>query len=175
MEQVHPPLALPGADTTEALALALAPALGAGDVLLLEGPIGAGKTHFARALIQALMPEPEDVPSPTFTLVQLYDGPGFDIWHADLYRLGHPDEAIELGLEEAFETALCLVEWPERLGSARPQGALTLRLAHAPGGKDGREVAFLSGSGAWRKRLAALDLQGAVAGVVPAGEKARHG
>lgn len=172
MTPVHPPLSLPGAPATEALARALAPALGAGDVLLLEGPIGAGKTHFARALIQSLLAQPEDVPSPTFTLVQTYDAPGFAIWHADLYRLGHPDEAIELGLEEAFETALCLVEWPERLGSARPPGALVLRFAHAPGegAADGRSVAFSADDERWRQRLAALDLPGALAGA-----RAGHG
>jgi tRNA threonylcarbamoyladenosine biosynthesis protein TsaE len=144
-------LPLPDPDATERLARALAPRLKPGDVLLLEGPIGAGKTHFARTLIQALMPQPEEVPSPTFTLVQVYDGPGFAIWHADLYRLGHPDEAVELGLAEAFETALCLVEWPERLGPHRPPGALTLRFAHAPG--DSRSVEFLPDGAAWDARL----------------------
>jgi tRNA threonylcarbamoyladenosine biosynthesis protein TsaE len=134
-------------------ARALAPLLGPGDVLLLEGPIGAGKTHFARALIQALLPVPEEVPSPTFTLVQVYDGPGFDIWHADLYRLTHPDEAVELGLAEAFENALCLVEWPERLGTAPPAFALTLRFAHAP--DDGRSVEWQAGP-RWAKRLEQL-------------------
>jgi tRNA threonylcarbamoyladenosine biosynthesis protein TsaE len=146
-------LPLPDADATERFARALAPRLRAGDVLLLEGPIGAGKTHFARALILALVPVPEDVPSPTFTLVQVYDGPGFAIWHADLYRLSDPTEAVELGLSEAFETALCLVEWPERLGPHRPPGALTLRFAYAPG--DGRTVE-LDGGENWTYRIAEL-------------------
>jgi tRNA threonylcarbamoyladenosine biosynthesis protein TsaE len=123
-------------------------------VLLLDGPIGAGKTHFARALIQALLPVSEDVPSPTFTLVQVYDGPGFPIWHADLYRLSDPEEAVELGLAEAFETALCLVEWPERLGPYRPSGALTLRFAHGPG--DSRTVEVLAEGENWIHRLAEL-------------------
>ncbi len=113
-------------DETASLARAIASALRPGDVILMEGGIGAGKTHFARALIQSLLPEPEDVPSPTFTLVQVYDTPDTEIWHTDLYRLTGPDEAVELGLEDAFETAICLVEWPDRLAELVPDNALTL-------------------------------------------------
>ena len=107
----------------------MAPLLNAGDVILLEGSIGAGKSFFARTLILALLAEPEDIPSPTFTLVQTYGAPKFDIWHCDLYRLSTPYEAQELGLEDAFETALCLVEWPDRLGDLTPPDALTISLA----------------------------------------------
>jgi len=117
---------------TDALGRWLADRLGAGDVLLLDGPIGAGKTHLARALIQHRLAEAgrhEDVPSPTFTLVQVYDDGAAEIWHADLYRLSHPQEVAELGLDEAFGTALCLIEWPDRLGSLTPLGALRLTLA----------------------------------------------
>lgn len=119
-------IALNSPSRTEALACHLAPALAAGDVLLLEGPIGAGKTHFARSLIQSLLPVPEDVPSPTFTLVQVYDGPVSEIWHADLYRLSAPDEVVELGLTDAFEDAICLVEWPDRLADLTPENALKM-------------------------------------------------
>lgn len=115
-------------DETANLARALAPQVSGGDVILLEGSIGAGKSFFARALILALLDEPEDVPSPTFTLVQTYDAPKFEIWHCDLYRLTTPYEAQELGLEDAFETALCLVEWPDRLGELAPPDALVLSL-----------------------------------------------
>ncbi|MDQ1846699.1 tRNA (adenosine(37)-N6)-threonylcarbamoyltransferase complex ATPase subunit type 1 TsaE [Gemmobacter fulvus] len=108
-----------------------------GMVLLLEGGIGAGKTHFARALIRARLGEALDIPSPTFTLVQTYDDPAGDIWHTDLYRLGHSDEVIELGLDAAFATAICLVEWPDRLGRLTPPHAI--RLAFAPEG-EGRRV-----------------------------------
>ncbi|WP_306006468.1 tRNA (adenosine(37)-N6)-threonylcarbamoyltransferase complex ATPase subunit type 1 TsaE [Aquicoccus porphyridii] len=122
-------ITLTSPDATARMAAALAPLLRGGDVLLLAGGIGAGKTHFARALIQSLLPVPEDVPSPTFTLVQVYDTPEFEIWHSDLYRLSHPDEVVELGLPDAFESALCLVEWPDRLGDLAPLSALSLDFA----------------------------------------------
>jgi tRNA threonylcarbamoyl adenosine modification protein YjeE len=114
------------ADTTH-LGQALAQLLGAGDCVLLEGNIGAGKSHLARALIRALRDPDEEVPSPTFTLVQTYPGAP-DIWHADLYRLTHPDEVHELGLEAAFDDAICLIEWPDRLGAYAPKNPIRLRL-----------------------------------------------
>lgn len=119
-------LLLTSPDATAQLAQTVSAALRPGDVLLLSGGIGAGKTHFARCLIQSLMDAPEDVPSPTFTLVQEYETPSGPIWHADLYRLTNPLEAIELGLEEAFVSSICLIEWPDRLGDLVPPGALTL-------------------------------------------------
>ena len=135
-------LFLPAEEQTSALGRWLAPRLVAGDTLLLEGPIGAGKSHLARAVIRARLGTDEDIPSPTYTLVQVYE-PSSDagnegeksahaapeIWHADLYRLGHPDEVVELGLEAAFRTAICLVEWPDRLGSLRPETAISIRLS----------------------------------------------
>lgn len=127
--------------------------LGPGDVLLLSGSIGAGKTHFARALIQSALAEHdlvEDVPSPTFTLVQTYEAGTLEIWHADLYRLTHPDEVSELGLDEAFETALCLVEWPDRLGDLAPQSALSLSFATT--GDEARTLT-IQGADHWKTRL----------------------
>ncbi len=121
-------LTLTSPDETSRLAAHIAGALGPGDCLLLEGPIGAGKSHFARALIQSLLGYAEDVPSPTFTLVQTYDTPAGEVWHSDLYRLTMLDEIEELGLTEAFEEAICLVEWPDRLGDLAPSDALTLSL-----------------------------------------------
>ncbi len=133
-------LKLATAAATDALAARLAPRLRAGDVLLLEGPIGAGKTHFARALIGALQraagQRTEEVPSPSFTLVQTYAAGDLEIWHADLYRLSDPSELTELGLDAAFGTALVLVEWPDRLGLLPPPQALTLRFEDAPDGGD---------------------------------------
>lgn len=122
-------ITLPDADATARIARRTGALLRPGDVLLLSGPVGAGKTHFARSLIQSLLPMPEDVPSPTFTLVQTYEGTDFEIWHTDLYRLTNADEVIELGLLEAFETAVTLVEWPDRLGDLVPANALSLTFA----------------------------------------------
>lgn len=114
---------------TAQAAVQLGAHLSEGDTLLLAGDVGAGKTHFARALIQSLLITPEDVPSPTFTLVQVYDTTTGPLWHADLYRLSTFDEVDELGLTEAFEQAICLVEWPDRLGRAAPRDALHISLA----------------------------------------------
>jgi tRNA threonylcarbamoyladenosine biosynthesis protein TsaE len=141
----HLSLSLPTAAETEALGQRLAGLARPGDVILLEGPIGAGKSCLARAFIRARLGREEEVPSPTFTLVQVYEAAGVEIWHADLYRLTHPDEVWELGLDDAFQTAICLVEWPDRLGAHQPPGALHIRLeamgegrkAILSGGRDG--------------------------------------
>ncbi|MFC3613384.1 tRNA (adenosine(37)-N6)-threonylcarbamoyltransferase complex ATPase subunit type 1 TsaE [Lutimaribacter marinistellae] len=114
-------------EETAAFARRLGALLHAGHVLLLEGEIGAGKTHFARALIQSRLDTPEDVPSPTFTLVQTYETSEGEIWHCDLYRLTAPEEIEELGLIDAFESAICVIEWPDRLGPLAPASALTMR------------------------------------------------
>ncbi len=145
-------------EDTAALARALAPQLRPGDTLLLDGPIGAGKTHFARALIQARLTAAgrfEDVPSPTFTIVQTYDDGVAEIWHADLYRLTDPQETHELGLSEAFDHAICLVEWPDRLGVSAPSSAL--RLTFAPGKEDNQRVlTFEADAPRWDDLLTAL-------------------
>ncbi|WP_374376284.1 tRNA (adenosine(37)-N6)-threonylcarbamoyltransferase complex ATPase subunit type 1 TsaE [Tabrizicola sp.] len=152
---VAAPLALhlPDADATEALGRRLSALSRPGDVILLEGPIGAGKSSLARAFIRARLGSAEEVPSPTFTLVQVYDAEGVEIWHADLYRLTHPDEVWELGLDDAFQTAICLVEWPDRLGAHLPPEALRIRLEAAgegrraviSGGRDGLGRALADG------------------------------
>ena len=108
-----------------ALARALATSLRAGDVIALHGGLGAGKTTFSRALISALLKRDTDVPSPTYTLVQSYDGPDFPIFHMDLYRLEDPDEVFELGWDET-QDGLALIEWPERAGANLPAWRLDL-------------------------------------------------
>lgn len=108
--------------------------LGPGDSILLHGPIGAGKSHFARAFIRCRLGRMEDVPSPTFTLVQTYQA-DVEIWHADLYRLSHPDEVLELGLDDAFSTAICLIEWPDRLGSLAPKNAIHIKFSSEGDGR----------------------------------------
>ncbi len=118
-------------EETAQYATSLATRLDGGDVILLVGDVGAGKTHFARALIQSMMNPPEDVPSPTFTLVQTYHTARGDVWHADLYRLTSTHEIEELGLTDAFQADICLVEWPDRLGTLAPTDALTLSFAPA--------------------------------------------
>ena len=142
---------------TTALGRQLASLLQPGDVLLLTGVIGAGKTHLARAIIQTRLSASgrhEEVPSPTYTLVQTYDDGECEIWHADLYRVTGPEEVIELGLVEAFDTAIVLVEWPDRLGDLAPEGSLVINLE--PDGP-GRRANFASTAERWHRLLPVLD------------------
>lgn len=152
MSFAPPPIVLPDAAATTALGARIAPLLRAGDTILLSGDIGAGKSCFARGLIHALIGETEDVPSPTFTLVQIYDDGRVPIWHCDLYRLNGPDGVIELGLDAAFETAICLIEWPDRLGDLAPTGALHLHLT----ARASDHTAAFFGAAAWVDRLGVL-------------------
>ncbi|MEL0438344.1 tRNA (adenosine(37)-N6)-threonylcarbamoyltransferase complex ATPase subunit type 1 TsaE [Phycobacter sp. K97] len=137
-------------DKTAELAEQIAGTLRPGDCLLLEGPIGAGKTHFARNLIQSLQEVPEDVPSPTFTLVQTYDLPEGDLWHADLYRLTSLDEIEELGLIAAFDDAITLVEWPDRLEELTPAHALHLTFDLDPENEDARRLTLQWSDEKWQ-------------------------
>ena len=147
----------PSPEDSAAAAIALGRMLTAGDTILLSGEVGAGKTHFARALIQSLLTQVEDVPSPTFTLVQVYDTLAGAIWHADLYRLGDIGEVEELGLTEAFETSICLIEWPDRLGDAAPSDALSLHLTDGAD-ENARITKAFWHDDKWQQKLAAWEV-----------------
>jgi tRNA threonylcarbamoyladenosine biosynthesis protein TsaE len=146
---------LPDEAATGRLAAALAARAGKGDVIALSGPLGGGKTSFARAFIRARGLDAAEVPSPTFMLVEVYDGgAAIPVWHFDLYRIEKPAEIRELGLEEALAEGICLIEWPERLGEFLPEERLDLALVM--GKTDNARVARLSGSASWQKRLEGL-------------------
>lgn len=141
---------------TEALGRALAPLLQTGDFVALSGDLGAGKTALARAIIRACLGDVhEDVPSPTFTLVQTYDTPSLLITHVDLYRLDDPSEVRELGLGEALDEGAVLMEWPEKLGTLP---ATRLDITLTLNGDQGARACCLTAHGAFANRLEALNL-----------------
>ena len=153
-------LILPDAAATDAAGRALAAVLAPGDALFLSGDLGAGKSTLARAAILALLAEDgreEDVPSPSFTLVQTYDAARGEIWHADLHRLSGPEGCAELGLEDAFEDAICFVEWPDRLGPLTPPRRLDLHLAFREGDPSAGRILTVRAAGrGWEAALASL-------------------
>jgi tRNA threonylcarbamoyladenosine biosynthesis protein TsaE len=112
---------------TRALGAALAGLLQTGDVIALHGELGAGKTTLTRGLVQALCGTDEDVPSPTYTLVQAYDAPDFSLWHFDLYRLDRPEDVNELGWDDT-QDGVAVIEWPARAGRYLPVVRLDLTL-----------------------------------------------
>jgi tRNA threonylcarbamoyl adenosine modification protein YjeE len=152
-------LDLPDESATLALAGALAAVARRGDVIALSGPLGSGKTVFARGFIAARLGAAE-VPSPTFTLVETYQpvgGPSSiepPVWHFDLYRLEAPDEAYELGIEEAFADGITLIEWPERLGGLLPHEHLGIALDS--GASATSRIARVDASHSWASRLAGI-------------------
>lgn len=129
---------LPSEAATVALGAALGARLQSGDALLLQGALGAGKTTLARGAIGAWTGGAEEAPSPTYTLVQTYEGPRGTLQHMDLYRLTRPEEVFELGLEDALEGGAAIIEWPERLGPLTPPGALRVELAEQGAGRMAR-------------------------------------
>lgn len=171
-------IALPDEAATLALAQRLAGHFRAADVIFLIGELGAGKTTFARGLINALaradgddanaQESDEEVPSPTFTLVQIYQRRPAPVWHVDLYRLERPEEVAELGLDEAAGEAITLIEWPDRLGPSVPADRLEVALRY--GEPAGARSAVLAGYGDWRGRLERIadGLRTAASAVAPA-------
>ena len=149
---------LPDEAATARLAQSVAALARPGDVIALFGELGSGKTAFARAFINAL-PAPggttpaafEEVPSPTFTLLQTYERAPAPVWHFDLYRVARPDEAYELGFEEALDGGILLIEWAERLGPLLPAERLELRFDYTESA--GARRAVLIGTGNWDRRL----------------------
>lgn len=140
---------LPDEAATARLGAAVAARLQTGEAVCLSGPLGAGKSTLARALVRALTMPDEEVPSPTFTLVQFYEGPRLAVAHFDLYRLSDPDEAYEIGLDEALETGAAVIEWPQRLEGRLPPDRLDIEIALA---EDGGRTARLAPHGAWEGR-----------------------
>ncbi|MGB3271987.1 MAG: tRNA (adenosine(37)-N6)-threonylcarbamoyltransferase complex ATPase subunit type 1 TsaE [Xanthobacteraceae bacterium] len=146
-------------DDTARLMADLALLLSPGDTVTLSGDLGAGKTTAARALIRYLAgDETLDVPSPTFTLVQLYDLPPFALLHGDLYRIADDSELDEIGLSPWPEDTVTLIEWPERAAAALPADRLDVALRHDAGGGEGTRVATVTGFGAAAAQAARLDM-----------------
>lgn len=139
-------------DATMTLGARLGAQLVRGDVVCLSGGLGAGKTTLARGAIAAWTGKVQEAPSPTYVLVQTYEGPRGQLWHVDLYRLERAEEALELGLEDAFVDAACLIEWPQRLGAQLPRDRLDIALeTHGQGRR-----AILSGRGKWGARVGSI-------------------
>ena len=143
---------LPNEAATAALGRTLGAALRAGDVVGLVGPLGAGKSALARAAIAALTGE-ADAPSPTFGLAIRYEAAPAAVWHFDLYRLARPGDVYELGIEEAFDGGISIIEWPERIAALLPDESLIVRLDHAGCGRR----AIIDAPDAWGPRLEGLE------------------
>ena len=141
-------------ESLEAFGAKLAASLEPGEAVCLFGPLGAGKSTLARGLVRALTRPDLDVPSPTFTLMQAYDGPAFPVAHFDLYRLKRAEEAFEIGLDEALDVGAAVVEWSERLEGALPPERLEVVLAMDEEGA-GR-LAHWRGLGRWREKAMTL-------------------
>jgi tRNA threonylcarbamoyl adenosine modification protein YjeE len=141
---------------TDVIGRALAPVLAPGDLVALHGSLGAGKSHLARAIVRARLGDPRaEVPSPTYTLVNVYAAPGAEIWHADLYRVD-PEELAEIGLPDALEHAILLVEWPDRWPGL-PARRLDIALS---GSGESRKIEVTARGQGWHRALDALRAAG---------------
>ena len=145
-------LTLADADATARLGARIARLLEPGEAVLLHGPLGMGKSTLARGLIRALTRPDEDVPSPTFTLVQFYESEP-PVAHFDLYRLTRAEEAAEIGLDEALDEGCAVIEWPERLGDDPSVWLGPDRLSVALAESGTGRVATVSGVGAWETKV----------------------
>lgn len=145
-------MTVPSPDVMDRVGKALAITLKAGDLIALSGPLGAGKSHLARAAIRSLLGDANaEVPSPTFTLLNVYEAAETEIWHADLYRLGDASELAEIGLDDASH-AVVLVEWPDRW-SDLPQRRLDVEINPE---NEGRRVMVRAIGGDWERVMTAL-------------------
>jgi tRNA threonylcarbamoyladenosine biosynthesis protein TsaE len=140
---------------TAQLGASIARLLRPGEAVCLSGPLGAGKSTLARALVRALTTPQEEVPSPTFTLVQFYEGPQLKVAHFDLYRLSDPDEAYEIGLDEALDEGAAVIEWPERLEGRLPADRLDIEIGLSEAGRSVRLTSF----GSWEGRVRGMGLE----------------
>ena len=120
---------------TIAFAKKFAQTLKGNEIIALWGTLGMGKTVFAKAVIQELTGRKEEVPSPTFTLLQTYDTPLAEVFHFDFYRLKNPEEAYEIGIEDAFKDGISLIEWPEKIGALLPRQAINIYFERTPEGR----------------------------------------
>jgi len=150
-QKFYQELVLADEAATTAFATSLAKLAEPGDVIALRGTLGVGKTVFARAFIRRLTEAGEEVPSPTFTLVQTYESDVAPVYHFDLYRIEEPDEVYELDIEDAFAEGISLIEWPNRMEALLPCERLDVEIRH--GDKDGARTLTLSAEGSWAERL----------------------
>ncbi len=133
-------------DETLALGARIIKTLSAGQAVALTGDLGAGKTTLVRGMLQSVLGN-IDVPSPTYTLVQTYELPKFDLWHCDMYRLERPEDGYELGLLDAFEDAVCVIEWPDKIAPLLPKGILEIDIQFDTHGDTEGRMAKLTGFG----------------------------
>lgn len=137
-------------EETKALAEKISKITKLGDVIELRGDLGAGKTTFAKYFINSLLYKEEEILSPTFNLVHTYDTKDFTIWHFDLYRLKHENEAEELAIIDAFSNGVCIIEWPQIISRILPKSRLLINILST---QDSRQ-ALIEGYGSWKDRLA---------------------